>query len=67
MGKFIDEMTKAGKLITTDGRKANALKMKIRMKKGKLSVTDGPFTEAKEMIAGFALIQVRFEAKSSSS
>ena len=58
MGKFIDEMTKAGKLITTDGRKANALEVKIRMRKGKLSVTDGPFTEAKEIIGGFALMQV---------
>jgi hypothetical protein len=58
MGKFIDEMTKAGKLITTDGRKANALEVKIRMRKGKLSVTDGPFTEAKEIVGGFALMNV---------
>ena len=58
MGKFIDELTKAGKLITTDGRKANATEMKIRMRKGKLSVTDGPFTEAKEIIGGFAVMQV---------
>jgi len=58
MNAFIDELTKAGKLITTDGRKANAKEMKIRMRKGKLSVTDGPFTEAKEIIGGFALMQV---------
>ena len=44
--------------ITADGRKANATEMKIRMRKGKLSVTDGPFTEAKEIIGGFALMQV---------
>ena len=58
MNAFIDELTKAGKLITTDGRKANATELKIRMRRGKLSVTDGPFTEAKEIVGGFALMQV---------
>jgi hypothetical protein len=58
MGKFIDELTRAGKLITTDGRKENAKEMKIRMRKGQLSVTDGPFTEAKEIVGGFALMNV---------
>jgi hypothetical protein len=58
MGRFIDELTKSGKLITTDGRKEGALEVKIRMRKGELSVTDGPFTEAKEIIGGFALMNV---------
>ncbi|HXU05400.1 MAG TPA: YciI family protein [Polyangia bacterium] len=58
MNAFIEEMYKAGKLIATEGRKAGAPGMKIRMRKGELSVTDGPFTEAKEIIGGFALMNV---------
>ena len=58
MNAFIEELTKAGKLIATEGRKAGAPGMKIRMRKGQLSVTDGPFTEAKELIGGFALMNV---------
>jgi len=58
MNAFIEELTKAGKLIATEGRKAGAPGMKIRMRKGQLSVTDGPFTEAKEIIGGFALMNV---------
>jgi hypothetical protein len=58
MNAFIDELYKSGKLIATEGRKAGAPGMKIRMRKGQLSVTDGPFTEAKEVIGGFALMNV---------
>jgi len=58
MNAFIDELTKAGKLIATEGRKAGAPGMKIRMRKGQLTVTDGPFTEAKELVGGFALMNV---------
>jgi len=58
MNAFIEELTKAGTLIATEGRKAGAPGMKIRMRKGQLSVTDGPFTEAKELIGGFALMNV---------
>ena len=57
MNAFIEEMYKAGKLIATEGRKAGAPGMKIRMRKGQLSVTDGPFTEAKEIIGGWAILQ----------
>ena len=58
MNAFIEELTKACKLIATEGRKAGAPGMKIRMRQGQLSVTDGPFTEAKELIGGFALMNV---------
>ena len=58
MNAFIEELTKAGKLIATEGRKAGAPGMKIRMRQGQLSVTDGPFTEAKELVGGFALMNV---------
>jgi len=59
MNAFIDELTKAGKLIATEGRKAGGLEVKIRMSKGQLSVTDGPFTEANEHIGGFTVIAAR--------
>ena len=58
MNAFIEELKKSGKLIATEGRKAGAPGMKIRMRKGQLSVTDGPFTEAKELVGGFALMNV---------
>ena len=58
MNAFIDELSRAGKLIATEGRKAGGLEVKIRMRKGQLSVTDGPFTEAKELVGGFALMNV---------
>ena len=58
MNAFIDELSKAGKLIATEGRKAGGLEVKIRMRKGQLSVTDGPFTEAKELVGGFALMNI---------
>jgi hypothetical protein len=58
MNAFIAELMQSGKLIATEGRKAGAPGMKIRMRKGQLSVTDGPFTEAKELIGGFALMNV---------
>lgn len=58
MNAFIEELTKSGKLIATEGRKAGAPGMKIRMRQGQLSVTDGPFTEAKEIVGGFALMNV---------
>ena len=56
--RAIDELKKSGKLIATEGRKAGAPGMKIRMRQGQLSVKDGPFTEAKELVGGFALMNV---------
>jgi hypothetical protein len=56
MGKFIDEMTKAGVLIATGGLDPRATQ--IRSSGGKITVTDGPFSEAKEAVVGFALVEV---------
>jgi len=57
MGKFIDEGAKAGWLIATEGCMPSALGTRVRLDNGQTSVTDGPFTEAKEVIGGFALIR----------
>lgn len=59
MGKLIDEMTNAGVLLATEGCLPSAMGARVRRSGGKLTVTDGPFTESKELIAGFALIQAK--------
>jgi hypothetical protein len=60
MGKFIGEALQAGVLLATEGfgesTKADA---RVRLERGKLSVTDGPFSETKEVIGGFAVMQVK--------
>jgi hypothetical protein len=58
MGQLIEEMTKAGVLLGTEGCQPSAKGLRVRRTNGKFTVTDGPFTEAKELIAGFALIKV---------
>jgi hypothetical protein len=59
MGKFVEESLKSGKLLATEGCMPSAKGARIRLAEGKFSVTDGPFTETKELIAGFALIQAK--------
>jgi hypothetical protein len=59
MGKLIEEMTKEGVLLATEGCLPSATGARVRLSNGKLTVTDGPFTESKELIGGFALIQAR--------
>jgi hypothetical protein len=57
MGALIDEMAKAGVLLSTEGCLPSAKGARVRLGGGKFTVTDGPFTEAKELIGGFAIIQ----------
>jgi len=57
MGKLVEETTKAGILIATGGLGANSTH--VRTSGTKVSVTDGPFTETKELTGGFALIDVK--------
>ena len=59
MGKLIEKMSKAGVLIATEGCQPSARGARVRLSKGKVTVTDGPFTESKELIAGFAIIQAK--------
>lgn len=59
MHKFNEEMAKAGVLLAAEGLHATSKGSRIRVSGGKRIVTDGPFTEAKEVIAGFWLIQVK--------
>ncbi len=58
MGTLIQKKIEEGKLLSTEGCAATSKGAKVQLSKGKLSVTDGPFSEAKELIAGFALFRV---------
>ena len=59
MGQLIDEMTKAGVLLSTEGCQPSGKGARVRLADGTITVTDGPFTESKELIGGFALIEVK--------
>ncbi len=57
MGAFIEEAARAGWLVTTEGCLPTRLGARVRQTNGDVTVTDGPFTEAKEVVGGFAIIQ----------
>lgn len=58
MGKLMEELTRDGKLVSTAGLRPTREGARVRLRKGgALSVTDGPFTEAKEVIGGFAILE----------
>ena len=59
MGAFVEQGFKSGVLVQTDGLKATDKGFRIRSRGGKLTWTDGPFTEAKEVIGGFAIVDVK--------
>src|ERR1700692_1477767 len=63
MGKFIEEMAKSGVLLAADGLQPSSKGARVRLSGGKVTVTDGPFTETKELIAGFAIVQVKSKAE----
>ena len=59
--RFNEEMHKAGILVAAEGLKPDGHVARVEAKKGKRSVVDGPFTESKELIGGFYLIDVETE------
>lgn len=59
MGKLIDKYMRSGALLATEGCLPSALGARVRLSNGKISVTDGPFTETKEVIGGFAILQAK--------
>ena len=64
MGAYLDEATKAGVLLAGEGlRPTTEGAARISVKEGATTVVDGPFAEAKEVIAGFAIVQVRDQAE----
>jgi hypothetical protein len=59
MGAFVEEATKAGILLATGGLVPPDEGVKVRYRDGEFTVLDGPFTEAKELIGGWALMDCR--------
>ena len=58
MGKFNEELVKAGVMLAGEGLQSSSKGVRVRFGGGKGAVIDGPFTETKELIAGFSIIQV---------
>jgi len=58
MGTFVAESMKSGVLKDTAGLKSTAEGFRVRSSGGRLSVMDGPFTETKEVVGGFAMVEV---------
>jgi len=59
MGKYNEELVKAGVLLAGEGLQASSKGARVRFSGAKRTVIDGPFTETKELIAGFWLIQAK--------
>jgi hypothetical protein len=59
MGKYNEELVKAGALLAAEGLHPSSKGARIRFAAGKRTVIDGPFTEAKDLIAGFWMIEVK--------
>ena len=59
MASFHEELAKAGALLDASGLQASRKGWRVRYSGGKRSVTDGPFAETKELIAGYTIIQVK--------
>ena len=59
MGKLMDEMIREGTLIRTAGLRPTKEGVRVRYNRGKVTMTEGPFTETKEVIGGFAILEAR--------
>jgi len=63
MGKFVQKSLKDGTLVDTGGLLPSKDGVRVRLAKGKISVTDGPFAESKEVIGGWAILQAATKAE----
>jgi hypothetical protein len=59
MGKYIEQSFKEGTLLATEGCLSSSLGARVRKTNGQFKVVDGPFTEAKEIVGGFAIINAK--------
>jgi hypothetical protein len=59
VGKFIEEVQKAGILISSEGLMPSSHAKRVSLRDGKAGVTDGPFAETKEVIASYALFETK--------
>jgi hypothetical protein len=63
MGKFNEELAKAGVMLAGEGLQPSSKGARVRFSGGKPTVVDGPFAETKELVAGFWLWQVKSKAE----
>jgi Uncharacterized protein conserved in bacteria len=63
MGKYNEELIKAGVLLAGEGLQPSSKGARVRFAGGKTTVVDGPFSETKELIAGFWMIQAKSKAE----
>jgi len=59
VGQLIEDMARAGVLIATDGLQPSSQGARVRITEGKFTVTDGAFTETKELVAGYAIVRAK--------
>jgi hypothetical protein len=59
MGEFVGEAMKNGSLIDTAGLQPTSKGKKVRLAGGKITVIDGPFTETKEIVGGYAIVEAK--------
>src|SRR5262249_53542443 len=57
MGQLIEQMTREGTLVRTAGLRPTAEGVRVRLRRGQLSTVDGPFSETKEVIGGYAVLE----------
>ena len=63
MGKFVEKSLKEGTLVNTGGLLPSKDGVRVRLAKGKIAVTDGPFSESKEVIGGWAILNAASKAE----
>ena len=59
MGKFIEEATKSGNFVGGAGLQPTSAGTRVRLSKGKITIIDGPFTESKEIVGGYSIIDAK--------
>jgi hypothetical protein len=63
IGKLSEEMTKAGILLESGGLLPSSHGALVRVARGKLTITDGPFTESKELVGGYSIVEASSKAE----
>jgi hypothetical protein len=64
MGKLIEELTSTGQLVSTAGLRPTSEGVRVKLHRGgRLTAVDGPFTEAKEVIGGYAILEAQSKAE----
>ena len=59
MGRLVEEAVKAGVIVDTNGLTPTSRGKRVKLSDGKVTVVDGPFTESKELVASYAIMEVK--------